>query len=273
MQILISLAIWFTTNTGSNLFFSIHDNESEAIVRSFRQIEPAPHAITYSNDLVVNNHGGHLQGIQSICRDGAQYLLLSGSSGSHSYFAEVQLDGENKVVKIAKLLDKPYKHAGGFQVCENLMAIGVEDNDARDKSKVMIFDMGNPEQTPGSPIAVIDRRGPRHRSTAGCVALARRSTGWIMVVGDWDTKHLDFYRTENGGIPGEKNPFSLAITIDTQTIDKKNWIDPTWLSYQNINLIYSGHDRLFLVGMTSNANDEDVADLYELDLANRNGIS
>ena len=47
---------------------------------------------------------------------------------------------ENSVISVNSILLKPYKHAGGFQISNNLITIGVKDNSARLKSKV--FDRG-----------------------------------------------------------------------------------------------------------------------------------
>lgn len=85
-----------------------------------------------------------------------------------------------------------------------------------------------------------------------------------MVVGDWDSRHLDFY--VNDAIDEHNHPieFQKVHTITTSQIDKTNWSDPGYHSYQNLNLIGTKNGELFLVGMGYNENQENVADLFEL---------
>jgi hypothetical protein len=239
----------------------------DPVVTAFKQIGSETRSTTFTNHLEVNRHGGHLQGIQRISRNGKHYLILSGSSATHSYYAVIDEATENHVTSIVKIMEKPYKHAGGFQVCEHMMAIGIEDNDAKNRSRVLLFDLSDPENPPDKPVFEIERSGPKYRSTAGCIALTRMSDKWILIVGDWDTKNLDFYITENADCPGKNNPFYHIYAIETKKMDKSDWVTSSWLSYQNINLIRSGSGQLFLAGFTSNSKNEDIADLFEIEVA------
>ena len=251
-----------------------HSNKDKyAVVEQFQQIDAEADTIAFTNHLELNNRGGHLQGIQGISKGGKRFIILSGSSSTYAYYAIVRTGAENRVTHIVKISDKPYKHAGGFQVWENMMAIGIEDNEAKNRSKVLLFDLSDPEHPPDVPCFVIERSGPFHRSTAGCVALTRLTNKWLLVVGDWDTKNLDFYMTGNGENPCKINPFKLVYSIEAENMDKTNWSDPSWLPYQNINLIYSEKGNLFLVGMTANGNNEDVADLFKIDFSEALGVA
>jgi hypothetical protein len=143
------------------------------------------------------------------------------------------------------------------------MAIGIEDNSAKDKSKVCIYDISNPENPPAKPIAFIERSGDSLRATAGCVGIAKYKDKLLVAVGDWDTKHLDFYTSNYEELSRAK--FELVFSLNTDSISKEGWINHEWLSYQNINLFSSGRNQLFLIGMGQNEQGEDIADLYRLD--------
>lgn len=240
-------------------------SDSNSIIASIEQIEKLPESIHFSNSLKVRNKGGHLQGIQKLIHTKNQYYVFSGSSSEYSYYSIVKTGEENIVISTNKILDKPFKHAGGFQIYNNLMAIGVEDNDAKNLSKVFIFHVENPEKPPQEPLAIIDRMGTFKRATAGCVAITIINEKVLVVVGDWDTAHLDFYRIDEAKLHEEGATLELEYSLDSKKIDKSGWIDEDWLSYQNINFIQDTNRNLYLAGMTSNAEGDDVLDLYQVD--------
>lgn len=233
----------------------------ESITSTFESIDENPLAISYSNNKKVNNIGGHLQGIQLISGEASNYAILSGSSDSYAYYMVVKLGVENDVISVNRLMDKPFKHAGGIQVFENYLAVGIEDNDKKDRSKVCIYDISDPENPSVKPIAIIEREGKHKRSTAGCVGITNYKNKVLVVVGDWDTKNIDFYSCNLDGI--QNNNFELIYSINTEKISKADWIDNNWHSYQNINLINSKND-LYLIGLGQNGKKEDIADLFSL---------
>jgi hypothetical protein len=250
------------------IFFSLYINSfgqvfsGKSLVSEFKNLDSKPEIISFSNPLEINNSGGHLQGIQSIQNNDGKYFVLSGSSDSYSYFAVVKQGDKNEVISVNKLMDKPFKHAGGFQIYQNYMAVGIEDNDAKDKSKVCIYDISNPEKPGGKPVAVIERVGEPKRSTAGCVGITEYNNKILLVVGDWDTKNIDFYSCKSAEFPNAG--FELFHSINTESFSKENWIDDKWLSYQNINLFSTVENELYLVGLGQNNKNENVADLYQL---------
>lgn len=223
------------------------------VEKAFVRISKSPHQFTYKNGKEVNNKGGHLQGIQMVEQNGEEMYLLSGSSSTYSYYATLgQIGDKHEVIEVLKLLDEPYKHAGGFQINDGHMAIGVEDNEAKNTSKVLIYKANENGAWGPEPIHIIEREGAEKRMTAGCVAISSVGNEILIIVGDWDTKHLDFY------IMGAEGWCELANSIET---DKFNG----WLAYQNINLIRDEKDDLYLVGL-GNKGDDDIADLYKLNV-------
>ncbi len=234
------------------------------IITRLEQITDTTITIRFENNLTIRNQGGHIQGIQRIVSGDGEYFFLSGSSDQQAYYAVVKTGNKNMVISHNILLEKPFKHAGGFQIFDNLLAIGVEDNDAKKASKVFIFQVENPERLPEKPLGIIDRMGTRKRATAGCVAITGIDGKILIVVGDWDTVNLDFYLIDRDLLGLDPNALVLEYSLDTRKADKSGWIDDEWLSYQNINFIHNEANQLFLAGMTSNADGTDILDLYQI---------
>lgn len=237
-------------------------NCDETLVAKFQNLSQNPTSVDFTNNLEINNNGGHLQGIQLLQRDGNEYAVLTGSSDSYSYYSVVKMGENSKVVSVNRILDKPFKHAGGFQIFQNFMAVGVEDNDLKDKSKVYIYDISDPENPAVQPFFVIERKGEPLRSTAGCVGITHYKNQILLVVGDWDTKHLDFYRCDFEN--QDKSSARLIYTIDTDKMPKSGWTDENWHSFQNINLLACKNNELYFIGLGKNKHDKDVADLFSL---------
>jgi hypothetical protein len=238
------------------------DNTIENI---FNGIDKTPSVIKYHNSLEINNKGGHLQGVQIINRNNINYAVLSGSSDSYSYYSVVKLGEENSVISVNRLMDKPFKHAGGFQIFRNYLAVGIEDNSEKDKSKVCIYDISDPENPSLQPITVIEREGEVLRSTAGCVGITGYKDNVLIAVGDWDTKHIDFYSCSFDNINNKENSFEKIFSIDTEKISREGWIDNSWLSYQNINLFTDKNDKLYLIGFGQNSKKKNIADLFNIE--------
>ena len=248
-----------------SVFPQVYPETSNEVISGAEKLIDPPSSLIFFNTFEINNQGGHLQGIQYLKHKENDYYILSGSSEEYSYYSIVKSGIENKVISVNKLLDKPFKHAGGFQIFQNLMAIGVEDNDAKKMSKVFIFNLDNPEKPPEEPLAVIDRSGSIRRATAGCVGITVIEGKVLIVVGDWDTEHLDFYIADHLKLGnGDETP-ELAYSIEIKNINKTGWTDDNWLAYQNVNFIQDDAGHLFLAGMASDENNENVLDLFKVE--------
>ncbi len=212
--------------------------------------------------------GGHLQGIQRMDIDGRMYFIISGSSDDAAYFIVVGRTSRGFGIVQRKIIcGEPYRHAGGIQVIGDYLAVGVEDNLERDRSRVYFFDVSNPGEPIGEPIVTIQREGPEKLATAGAVAVAKRARDYLLIVGSWDSDTLDFYRSNGVALREPGCEFTYWQTWSKNDARKENWCDDVWGSYQNLNLMSDIHDRLFLVGYHCNADNEDRIDLYSLDLS------
>ncbi len=246
------------------LFLNIqqYPNEMDNVIHAFNSIPVRPEVISYFNSKDVNNSGGHLQGVQLYQKEDKEYVLLSGSSNKQAYCAVVQLWGENQVLEVKNLMEKPFKHAGGFQVLENIMVVGIEDNNKKDRSKVCFYDISDPENISTTPLTVIHRKGDVMRSTSGCVGITKYRNNYLVAVGDWDTKHIDFYGCSAKQWKKGERSFELIFSLNTRTQQKEGWTNSSWYSYQNINLFTDKSGNLYLVGLGQNNRSKDVADLF-----------
>lgn len=230
----------------------------------FQNLDSIPESIVFTNEVKVNNEGGHLQGVQIYFQGDKQYVYVSGSSSTYSYYGVVRMDEYPQVILVNKILEKPFKHAGGFQIFEDYLAVGIEDNEERTRSKVFLFHLGNPENPLKNPISVINREGAYERATAGAVGLTRVEDTFLMVVGDWDSRHLDFYISDDRSSQNHPIAFQKVYTIETGQITKSNWSDTQFNNYQNLNLIGTSKNELFLVGLGHDENGQNIADLFTI---------
>jgi len=235
-----------------------------SMIDAIDNIDPISKEISFSNSLPIDNTGGHIQGIQLIRYQGTEYQVLSGSSSTYSYYSIVKTGSSNIVLSVNKILDKPLKHSGGFQIWNDLMAIGVEDNEAKNRSSVFIFRLDNPNKPPAKPLTIIERVGSYKRGTAGCVAISVVNGKVLVAVGDWDTEHLDFYRIAEEKLYREGAILELEYTLDSKDFNKEGWTDPSWNSYQSINFVKDSNDGLYLAGMTSVEQDENMIDIFQI---------
>lgn len=238
--------------------------EKASIIHELEKINDTPSMLSFSNSLPINNQGGHLQGIQFLSHGTSDYYVVSGSSDTYSYYSIIKKGEKSQIISMNKILDKPFKHAGGFQIHGDLMAIGVEDNEAKKNSKVFIFRLDNPEKPSREPLAIIERIGTYKRATAGCVGITVVNGKVLVVVGDWDAENLDFYLIDEEKLNAEGATLEFEYSIKAKNMDRTNWVNPRWESYQNINFVQDASGGLFLAGMAGNEQEENVLDLFEV---------
>lgn len=231
------------------------------VEKLFNQLPSDPEKLVFLNEIPINNEGGHLQGVQPYYFKGKEYIFFSGSSSTYGYLAVAQ---GAEVRKLHRLMFKPFKHAGGFQIHRDWLAVGVEDNDARNASVVHVYKLGDPLSDLKEPGAVIKRSGERERATAGAVAIHQlEETLWV-VVGDWGNRHMDFYKADIS-TTDRKIQFQKTGEVDMTNHSKDGWIDPVARSFQNINL-FRMEDQLCLVGMAGDENSNgNVIDVFTVD--------
>ena len=204
-------------------------------------------------------NGGHLQGVQLF----QGTLIISGSSKAFGYLAIFQLLGEDfRFVGIKKLAADPYNHAGGFQVCENWLAVGVEDPVGKRSSIIQLIDVSSFEKLSGPPVYTLKRKGEYKRSTAGAVALIKRGDHFLLAVGSWDSTVIDFYTSNHTDPYAEDFKFEPWTSWDSREAKRKDWIDRDYNSYQSLQLTEDS-TGVYITGFARN-NGTNTADVFQL---------
>lgn len=233
--------------------------------------------------------GGHLQGIQRsyVTKNRAATMIISSSSDSESYFFVGSLplpfdsDGlsapacawesegggnAETVVYYHKLCDAPLKHAGGIQVIERYLVVGVEDNSSRDRSRVLFYEISDPASPQQLRHLAIERSGSG--LTAGAVGIVKRGSDHLLVVGRWDSEVLDFYVSNGSPLCDMDCQFSLWRTWDSSDADRSDWSpDHVWGSHQSLNLVRDTSGDLYLLGFNRDEEGRNVLDLFRLDIS------
>lgn len=247
------------------IFFSfllsllVPDNKNEELIAKLERIAPSPAQITISNDLKIERKGGHLQGIQLYQHENETYIYMSGSSSRYGYLVTATTE---KVEKLHILRKKPLKHAGGFQIHHNWLAVGIEDNELRNISEVHVYQLGDPKSDQLLLKGLVERKGAWERATAGAVAIIEYDNHLLMLVGDWSNRHIDFYNADLTR-EGKLLEFEKTCEIEMASYSKEKWIDDVSWPYQNINLVnYQG--QLLLFGFSSGEGDTNLMDVYQL---------
>lgn len=230
-------------------------------------IAPTPRGIPCdASDFDVPG-GGHLQGIQQATIKGRPFAVVSGSAGPDSYLALIALeDSAAHVMAIRPLLPRPFNHAGGFQVCGDYLAIGIEDDNSKMASRIWILELGELARSPRpKPIIEIERHGEYKRATAGAVALAKVHDRHLLCVGTWDSATIDIYQSNGKALGDSACRFEFRETWDVTKADRSTWSDHDYASYQNLNLVVDTHDGAFLIGF-AHTGGKDIADVFELQM-------
>ncbi|MFT5279905.1 MAG: hypothetical protein ACI9P8_001544 [Bacteroidia bacterium] len=205
--------------------------------------------------------GGHLQGIQV----SGNKVFISGSSNDQAYLA-VFKGHETKLsfIGLKVLSEKPYTHAGGFQIDQNWLAVGCEDPVGKKASLVVMQEVSNAAALAGKPSYVLQREGQKKLATAGAVALLKREDHFLLAVASWNAATIDFY-TSNHLYPSKEDfEFSKWTTWDKETSRHRGWVDKKAISYQNIQL-FEDSSGVYLIGTGINSKGSQLADVFSID--------
>ena len=215
---------------------------------AFNAISTTPETIHLKKNHIIIPPGGHLQGIQALSDS---EFVITASSDSFAYYLTAN---RNELIAVKKLSIKPFRHAGGFQICDSIMVIGIENNIAKNRSYVLGFLFDSSAHIIDFHL-VVTREGIFKRSTAGAVGLTRTSIGrYLLAVGDWDSRNIDFYLSQ----PDDYRTFDSLTTFHAPD-------DHHWPSYQSINLLTDTAGRIYLIGFGL-VGTKNRADLYEVTL-------
>ncbi len=254
-----SLGVMFTTCIYSQ---SAQKANTVSFQNRFDNLPALPKTLNLKGRLLFPLEGGHIQGIQLGIYEGKVQAMLSGSSRDVAYIMVGEVNEDHiEIHAVDTLMADPFRHAGGFQWYSQFVALGIEDNFLRERSKVMVFDL-YAEEPWKNPLIILNREGEKERVTAGAVGMTAWNGEIILAVANWDAKNIDFYSCDSAGFYRKEPSFSV---LGSYSSDEK---DQQWLAYQNINL-FAENDTLFLVGFGRDVQDRHVADLYMVHLGEK----
>ena len=250
------------------------------IAGALRDLPSTAQPLTFDrSDDVVFPPGGHLQGVQ-LRFDASpprHVMFLSHDSDSVAYLAVVEFASDlrdgGKLTRVQTLpgdgQSPPLRHAGGMQLCGDILAIGLEDNQQKTRSQVQFWDVSRPGGPHQLAHLTVDRSGPAKHKTAGAVGLVARRGDHVLAVANWDSRAIDFYVSNGRPLADERCRLDLAARWQDATAAKADWQpDATFSAYQAINLVSNADGTLFLAGFATAGTSADVIDLFALHLEN-----
>ncbi len=237
------------------------------VVAAFDGVPTHGHDIVIDRDGIRLPAGGHFQGIQRLSGTPAQ-LVITSSSKRQAYIVvcDVAADGtRGRARPPTQLTLAPLRHAGGCQTVDRFLVVGVEDNRARTRSEVQLWDLRSaPRQLADRTIV---RAGPANMSTAGAVGVTGLGAGAVIGVASWNARTIDFYVCSTNPFGVDPPLFVHARRWRRDDADRAGWADANFGVYESINLVTDIRGAVYLVGFGRNAEDEDWMDLYAIDLA------
>lgn len=258
--------LFFSTSCSSTKTIPVNGGlNASKIIQSFSDIPGTPVVFKIQQDTFTAPEGGHIQGIQQLDK---KHLVISGSSNNKAYFFITKMKGITRVKRrgiITKMVyinnDFPsmcHNHASGFQLVDNLLAIGTEGGTDTNKSSVVFYDLTNPDDP--KPIgAKIDRQ----EDTAGAIGLTSIGDSLLLAVGGWDSDRIYFY---SAAFNTTQLDFKLLDSWHTDNKNTDGWTDSLWGSYQSLNFVKDEAANLYLVGFYQNEAAAMIADLYQVNL-------
>ncbi len=247
------------------------------VVAAIDRLPSSAIAMSFRRGAAQLPRGGHSQGIQLRFdpRSRRTYAYLSHDSQTVAYLAIVEfpadLSDEGKLVHVHLFpsdgRSPPLRHAGGIQLAGDVLAVGLEDNQDKTRSEAQFWQIAEPTQPVALPHLTIRRAGAAKDQTAGGVGLVEHKGRHLLAVANWDSRAIDFYRSNGRPLADESCRFEPLGRWLSDTADKTQWRpDATCGPYQAVNLLEGAHQALFLVGTYTSATGEEIADVFTIDL-------
>jgi hypothetical protein len=219
--------------------------------------------------------GGHLQGIQlRFDRAANRHLaFLSHDSSTVGYLVIVEFPADlaaaGRVLAVPTFpsdgASPPLRHAGGIQLLDDVLVVGLEDNQQKTRSEVQFWSVADPHKLAHLKHLTIRRAGGPKDMTAGAVGIANRKSDHLVAVANWDSRAIDFYASNGKPLANPDCRFSSLVRWQDDGADKHAWQpDQTFGRYQAVNLLADAAQQVFLVGFPAAA--EQFVDLFAVDV-------
>ncbi len=202
--------------------FIVTAQQVKDVPQAFLALHTEPEVLQLDNELDIPMENGHFQGIQVCKMDGKEKIFISGSSHSTAYLVQGDL-ASGKTEKLIRLMKDPFRHAGGFQMSEPFLAIGIEDNYTKTTSKVNLYNYQNGDLLKAEPVLTRERSGAEKTKTSGATGLLKREKDYLLLVTNWDSRNYDFYSID---IENEKHTLIESLPASDELA-----------GYQSVNLI------------------------------------
>jgi len=162
-----------------------------------------------------------------------------------------------------QLAETPLNHAGGFQIADNWLAVGVEDPRKKNHSVIHLIDVANAKTISAPPVYSLERKGEYKVSTAGAVALLKREDHFLLAVGSWNCTTIDLYTSNFLDPYKDYFEFEHWTTWDSREAIRKNWTDKSYCSYQNLQLTEDS-TGMYITGFCRTGKGKNQADVYRI---------
>ena len=224
--------------------------------------------------------GGHLQGIQMRldALSKRHLAFLSHDSLTTAYLVIVEfsadLSAEGRAIHVHPFpsdgRSPPLRHAGGIQLVGDVLVVGLEDNQLKTRSEVQFWIVADPPKPVQLTHLTVYRSGVPKDMTAGAVGLVRREKDHLLAVGNWDSRAIDFYRSNGKQLDDTGCRFEFHARWRDDRADKRGWKpDATFAPYQAINLVGEPSGKIFLLGFATDSTGRDIVDLFSLDMSQK----
>jgi hypothetical protein len=159
----------------------------------------------------------------------------------------------------------PLRHAGGIQLVDELLVVGLEDHQEKTRSEVQFWNAADPLKFVQLAQLTIRRQGAPKDKTAGAVGIVKRASDYLLAVANWDSRAIDFYASNGKPLADPGCRFAPLTRWQDAGADKSAWQpDQVFGRYQAVNLLADANRQIFLVGFPTAT--VDVVDLYAVDL-------
>lgn len=243
---------------------------------AFEKIPAQASALTFDRGGFNFPRGGHLQGIQIRydAADDRYFVFLSHDSATVAYLAVVEfpgnLSGPGRLVHVHTFpgdgRSPPLRHAGGIQLAGDVLAVGLEDNQQKTRSEIQFWNVAQPARPQQLEHLTIRRRGAPKDKTAGAVGIVKRQRDYLVAVGNWDSRAIDFYVSDGRPLDDRQCRFGFLVRWRDAAAEKDAWQpDQLFASYQAIHLAADAKGKLFLIAPHTTGG-QNAVDLFALDL-------
>ncbi len=246
------------------------------VVAAFESLPTESRLLQFKPGNAAIPRGGHFQGIQMRFEadKSRNVAFLSHDSETIAYLVIAQLpaelNGNGRAIRVYALpsdgQSPPLRHGGGMQLVGDILAIGLEDNQQKTRSEIQFWNVANSDDVVQLKQLTIRRNGAPKDKTAGAVGLVQREQDHLLAVANWDSRAIDFHVSNSKPLNDPQCQFKFDVRWQVDVADKRGWKpDPSFGSYQSINLVSDTHRNLFLIGFQTDPGNKDVADLFSID--------